>query len=406
MLLRHLRSYVLLEEERLPGYNYKNFYPVNPGDVFNKRYKMISKLGWGTSSTVWLAQDNTRRALWESKRYVAVKVGVCGHMDEDAATHERNLSRYLGANPSHFGFNFVRVVQDSFKLAGPYGSHTCLVYEPMREPLNIFQRRFADGKVSPAALQVFIQLLLEALDYLHSECEIIHTDLKMDNILMSFENPSVLEEYVNQQAANPMPRKVIDGRTIYLSHNDFGLLQSFRLLPKITDLGLAQPGDTWETLRFPIQPPMYHAPENLGVLVWNMMEGKDLFQNFRTDQGDYDTRRHLGEMIALLGPPPKELLDRERAWGSVKWDGVLGRDGKPCPTARQYFGGPFLMMVFLYEDLIPKNVTLEGTVAAFQGDEKQLFLNFVKNMLQWVPEHRKSAKELLQDPWLGLPTGG
>jgi hypothetical protein len=76
--------------------------------------------------------------------------------------------------------------------------------------------------------------------------------------------------------------------------------------------------------------------------IWNMIEGKDLFQHIRSIQGDYDVRAHLAEMIALLGPPPKELLDRERLWSDVKWDhAVENPDGKLCQTAREYFGGPF-----------------------------------------------------------------
>ena len=78
-----------------------------------------------------------------------------------------------------------------------------------------------------------------------------------------------------------MPRKVKDGRLIYLSHNDFGPLKSNLMLPKVVDFGLAQLGDQKEPLSHPIQPPLYHAPEvllgtswtysadiwNLGVLV-------------------------------------------------------------------------------------------------------------------------------------------
>lgn len=103
----------------------------------------------------------------------------------------------------------------------------------------------------------------------------------MDNILVGFEHPSVIKEYVEKLAENPMPRKIKDGRLIYLSHNDFGPLKSFRMLPKIADFGLAQSGDSLEPLRYPIQPPLFHAPEvllgtgwtysadiwNLGVLV-------------------------------------------------------------------------------------------------------------------------------------------
>lgn len=47
-------------------------------------------------------------------------------------------------------------------------------------------------------------------------------------------------------------------------------------------------------------------------------------------------------MIALLGPPPEELLARETQWSKVDWD-------EPCPgiygglhqNPQQYFEGPF-----------------------------------------------------------------
>jgi len=32
-------------------------HPVHLGDIYCKRYRVINKLGFGTYSTVWLAQD-------------------------------------------------------------------------------------------------------------------------------------------------------------------------------------------------------------------------------------------------------------------------------------------------------------------------------------------------------------
>jgi serine/threonine protein kinase len=54
---------VQIEEERIPGYDPKRFLPVNPGDLLGDRYKILAKLGWGTTSTVWLAQDTQRYVL-------------------------------------------------------------------------------------------------------------------------------------------------------------------------------------------------------------------------------------------------------------------------------------------------------------------------------------------------------
>lgn len=48
---------VPIDEEIIPGYDPKHFYHPNPGDILHHRYKLKAKIGWGTSSTVWLAQD-------------------------------------------------------------------------------------------------------------------------------------------------------------------------------------------------------------------------------------------------------------------------------------------------------------------------------------------------------------
>ena len=107
------------------------------------------------------------------------------------------------------------------------------------------------------------------------------TDLKLDNIMMRFEDASVIKSFVQDQVETPMLKKITDGRSIYQSHNNFGRLRSLRVLPMIADFGLAEPGDGPEPLRQPIQPPLYSAPEvllgtswtysadiwNLGVLV-------------------------------------------------------------------------------------------------------------------------------------------
>lgn len=47
----------LVEEECTPHYNPRHFYPVRLYEVLNNRYQVTAKIGWGTSSTVWLARD-------------------------------------------------------------------------------------------------------------------------------------------------------------------------------------------------------------------------------------------------------------------------------------------------------------------------------------------------------------
>jgi serine/threonine protein kinase len=108
---------------------------------------------------------------------------------------------------------------DSFKAIEPDGTHIWLVYKPIRESLRLFRRHFIYGRLPLPLLKGYLQILLMGLDYLHSECQIIHTgefgsllntmeykayltihDLRLDNVLVGFEDPSVIEDFVQGQA--------------------------------------------------------------------------------------------------------------------------------------------------------------------------------------------------------------
>lgn len=52
-----LDSYRDFEEESLPGYLKERDYPVRIGEIFRSRYQIVTKLGFGSSSTVWLCRD-------------------------------------------------------------------------------------------------------------------------------------------------------------------------------------------------------------------------------------------------------------------------------------------------------------------------------------------------------------
>lgn len=66
----------------------------------------------------------------------------------------------------------MRICQEAFEIEGPDGSHLCLVYEPMREPLWIFQRRFVEQKFPLSIAKAFLYNLLAGLDYLHLGVEL------------------------------------------------------------------------------------------------------------------------------------------------------------------------------------------------------------------------------------------
>lgn len=55
---------------------------------------------------------------------------------------------------------------------------------------------------------------------------------------------------------------------------------------------------------------------------------------------------------------------------------------------------------FLYAALIPESLQLVDTVFSLEGEAKTQFLDFALKMPRWLPEERKTAEELLEDPRL------
>lgn len=183
----HLSSPI--EEEQSSSYDPKKYYPARIGETIGK-YRIISKLGWGTSSTAWLAEDTSvsriilfeehililRSWIWQSTRYVTLKITNCGNEEKKAAEDEIAISQHISAlRSNHEGQGYVRLVKESFQVRVLLGEHICLVFEPLREPLWLLGKHLGSVGVPPNVLKAFLKVLLQGLDFLHSECHIIHT---------------------------------------------------------------------------------------------------------------------------------------------------------------------------------------------------------------------------------------
>ncbi|OAX82796.1 hypothetical protein ACJ72_02851 [Emergomyces africanus] len=116
---------------------------------------------------------------------------------------------------------------------------------------------------------------------------------------------------------------------------------------------------------------------NVGVMVWDLFEGKHMFHGNDPDGKGYSTRAHLAEVIGILGPPPLDILKRGKR--SLEF---FTEDGR-----------------WKHDMEIPQ-ASLEASEEFLRGRNKEMFLVFMRGMLQWRPEDRKTAKELLEDPWL------
>ncbi|PKS10025.1 hypothetical protein jhhlp_004650 [Lomentospora prolificans] len=263
---------------KIPWLHPQYYYPASLGEVLNDRYQLATKIGYGSSSTVWLARD-LHHCRWLKERYVAIKINAKDHHSRKGAPEsEFAILRYISRSSRHEGWHFVRKLIDSFLINNVSGNHICLVFEP----LWLYCRRFVDGVMPSDVLNVILRIVLEGLDYLHWECQVIHTDLKPHNVMVKLEDPGILERDVRDEYDHPLPRKILDGRTIYLSRNNYGQLFKPTGIIQFTDFGLSVRGNIPHSGC--IQAELYRTPEvvrdagytysadiwSLGVMVKNM----------------------------------------------------------------------------------------------------------------------------------------
>ncbi|XP_053536301.1 SRSF protein kinase 1a isoform X4 [Ictalurus punctatus] len=179
------------EQEDPNDYCKGGYHHVKIGDLYNGKYHVIRKLGWGHFSTVWLAWDI------QGKRFVAMKVVKSAeHYTETALDEIKLLRSVRNTDPDDPNREMVVQLLDDFKISGVNGTHVCMVFEVLGHHLLKWIIKSNYQGLPLPCVKSIIQQVLQGLDYLHTKCKIIHTDIKPENILMSVD-----ESYVRRLAA-------------------------------------------------------------------------------------------------------------------------------------------------------------------------------------------------------------
>lgn len=133
-----------------------------------------------------------------------------------------------------------------------------------------------------------------------------------------------------------------------------------------------------------------------GLKAWDLVEGYRLF--FAKKKGTLDDEQHLAEMVSLMGPPPLEFLQRsqkcQRYW-----------DAQGIFFFHSYSRSPsYISVAGNWKGSIPiPEQSLEMREQQFSGEDKKLFLNFLRKILRWLPDERPTAEELAYDEFLMQP---
>jgi serine/threonine protein kinase len=256
------------EDEGPEGYRVGGYHAVAINDVFNGRYRVRKKLGWGHFSTVWMvddlqepnrlssdgsgkpkllalkiqksAQHYTEAALDEIELLQCVKEQSVGTStdaskstavlrapasgDSDGGNGCRGERR--GSSDSH-----VVMLEDHFEHHGPHGRHMCMVFEMLGANLLSLIKRYNYQGVPYAIVKRITRQICEGLHFLHSRCNIIHTDLKPENILLA---PSTEAIAKARAEAVRVARQGLAARPLALSKgglNEWTMTRSFDSSP-------------------------------------------------------------------------------------------------------------------------------------------------------------------------------
>ncbi|KDQ13686.1 hypothetical protein BOTBODRAFT_55926 [Botryobasidium botryosum FD-172 SS1] len=186
------------KEEYVGDYQCGGYHHVQVWDTFaGGRYLVVRKLGWGHFSTCWLVKDS------QTQRHVAMKIVKSSAKYKQTALDEIDLLRRVSnaPNPTHPGRDHVVTFLDSFlhpSLHTPPSReplhHVCMTFEPLGENLLSLLRRYQPrGIPAPIVKRITKQVLL-GLDFLHTECKLIHTDMKPENVMVVLEDVEAIVE--------------------------------------------------------------------------------------------------------------------------------------------------------------------------------------------------------------------
>ncbi|KAI9798799.1 MAG: hypothetical protein M1826_005658 [Phylliscum demangeonii] len=185
--------------EHIELYRPGGYHPVHMDEVFNNRYRVIRKLGYGMALL---------RCVEDCLKIVRA--------DASEGAHELSVMIWLDNHrASAGGAAHVIELQDSFTHQGPNGTHLCLVLEVMGASLNTMGQELAclrnprvpgrqrdmddEGRhCFPVWMtKVMLRQVLLAVEFLHRN-DIVRADLQSGNMLCSVNLHGVREYRLRQ----------------------------------------------------------------------------------------------------------------------------------------------------------------------------------------------------------------
>ncbi|KAK7574256.1 hypothetical protein V9T40_011447 [Parthenolecanium corni] len=153
----------------------EGYYRVRIGEVMDSRYVTYGYTGQGVFSNVIRARDGAR-----GNQDVAIKIIRNNEVMHKTGLKELEMLRRLNDADPDDKFHCLRLFRHFF-----HKQHLCLVFEPLAMNLREVLKKYGkDVGLHVKAVRSYSQQLFLALKLL-KKCNILHADIKPDNILVS-----------------------------------------------------------------------------------------------------------------------------------------------------------------------------------------------------------------------------
>uniref|UniRef100_A0A8C4NR52 Serine/threonine-protein kinase PRP4 homolog n=1 Tax=Dicentrarchus labrax TaxID=13489 RepID=A0A8C4NR52_DICLA len=160
----------------------EGYYRVNIGETLDKRYDVYGYTGQGVFSNVIRARDTARAG-----QEVAVKIIRNNELMQKTGLKELEFLKKLNDADPDDKFHCLRLFRHFY-----HKQHLCLVFEPLSMNLREVLKKYGkDVGLHIKAVRSYSQQLFLALKLL-KRCNILHADIKPDNILVN-ESKTILK---------------------------------------------------------------------------------------------------------------------------------------------------------------------------------------------------------------------
>mmetsp|Transcript_23361 Transcript_23361/g.75951 ORF Transcript_23361/g.75951 Transcript_23361/m.75951 type:complete len:535 (-) Transcript_23361:1560-3164(-) len=365
--------------------------PFKVGDVLNKRISILGVLGSGAFGTVYIAWDK------QTDAHLAVKVQRAGKKHVQVAQDEILLLSAVkrGSETLSKGSDCVVQIVGAFGIPSPHGRQICLALELLGPSLLdlIIDHSYA-GCPIPMVASV-MRDVLAGLDYLHSGCNIVHTDVKPENVLLRLpsspadwwtenredEAPdgsaSKLRKGWAEQMKGPVRAKLVDlGNSCFANRPFTQDIQTieYRCPEVILGAGFSTSADIWSA----------------ACIGFELLTGEYLFdpQVGRDNSGEilYEKEDDLLALHQeLLGTMPPHLALR-----GTRSPQFMDEEGKLKRIKSLKF--------WALEDVLVEKYGMDR-------EEANEVSSFFLPMLRFDPKERSTAAEMLEHPWLKKHAG-